>query len=150
MLLVVTCQNALVFLISWEIMSLSSFFLVVFESEKKEVLNAGIKYLVFMHISVIFIILAFATCSISSGSFNFSDFKEILSNNTHLANIVFALFFCGFATKAGLVPFHNHISFPNLSYLYRSVGRKAEKLHDLKISTSERLVHLKEMNTQRP
>ena len=107
MLLVVTCQNALVFLICWEIMSLSSFFLVVFESEKKEVLNAGIKYLVFMHISVIFIILAFATCSIASGSFSFNDFREILANNTHLANVVFALFFCGFATKAGLVPFHN-------------------------------------------
>ena len=44
MLLVVTIQNALLFLIVWEIMSLSSFFLVIFESEKKEVISAGIKY----------------------------------------------------------------------------------------------------------
>ena len=57
MLAVVTCQNALMFLICWEIMSLSSFFLVIFESNKKEVLKAGIKYLVFMHVSVLFIII---------------------------------------------------------------------------------------------
>ena len=40
MLLVVTSHNALFFLIVWEIMSLSSFFLVIFEGEKKEVLSA--------------------------------------------------------------------------------------------------------------
>jgi len=32
MLAVVTCQNAMMFLICWEIMSLSSFFLVIFEN----------------------------------------------------------------------------------------------------------------------
>ena len=54
MTMVVTVQNALFFLIVWEIMSLSSFFLVIFEGEKKEVLKAGIKYLVYMHLSVIY------------------------------------------------------------------------------------------------
>lgn len=107
MLLVVTCQNALMFLICWEIMSLSSFFLVIFESEKKEILKAGIKYLVFMHISVIFIILAFAILSIKSGSLDFQAFSQLLEHNAHLANIVFMLAFVGFGTKAGFVPFHN-------------------------------------------
>ena len=107
MLLVVTCDNALMFLICWEIMSLSSFFLVIFESEKKETLKAGIKYLVFMHISVIFIIIAFALCALNAGSFDFSDFAQVLHNNQYLANIVFALAFVGFGTKAGFVPFHN-------------------------------------------
>lgn len=107
MLLVVTCQNALMFLICWEIMSLSSFFLVIFENEKKEILKAGIKYLVFMHISVIFIILAFAVLSIKAGSFDFSSFRYVLENNSHLANIVFILAFIGFGTKSGFVPFHN-------------------------------------------
>lgn len=107
MLLVVTCQNALMFLICWEIMSLSSFFLVIFESEKKEVLKAGIKYLVFMHISVLFIIAAFALLSIKAGSFDFASFGKVLANNQHLANIAFLLAFVGFGTKAGFVPFHN-------------------------------------------
>ena len=88
MILVVTCQNALMFLICWEIMSLSSFFLVIFESEKKEVLRAGIKYLVFMHISVLFIIIAFALCAIKSGSLDFASFAAVLQSNKHLANAV--------------------------------------------------------------
>lgn len=107
MMAVVTCQNALMFLICWEIMSLSSFFLVIFENEKKEVLKAGIKYLVFMHISVIFIIAAFAMLSIKAGSFDFSSFKDVFAHNAHFANIVFLLLFVGFGTKAGFVPFHN-------------------------------------------
>lgn len=107
MQLVVTCSNALMFLIFWEIMSLSSFFLVIFESDKKDVLKAGVKYLVFMHICVIFIILAFALCAINCGSYDFSAFSEMLKNNAHLANLVFAFAFIGFGTKAGFVPFHN-------------------------------------------
>ena len=107
MLGVVTVQNALLFLIIWEIMSLSSFFLVIFENEKKEVLNAGIKYLVYMHISVIFIILLFALLSIESGSLNFESFRDVLMNNPNLSNLAFILAFIGFGIKAGFVPFHN-------------------------------------------
>lgn len=107
MLLVVTCENALMFLICWEIMSLSSFFLVIFESEKKDTIKAGIKYLVFMHISVLFIIMAFAICSLSAGSLDFATFAQVLKGNVPLANLVFVLAFIGFGTKAGFVPFHN-------------------------------------------
>lgn len=107
MLLVVTCQNALGFLICWEIMSLSSFFLVIFESEKKDVLKAGIKYLVFMHVSVLFIILAFALLSVKAGSFDFVQFGKVLQGASPLANLVFILAFIGFGTKAGFTPFHN-------------------------------------------
>ena len=107
MLLVASCQNAFAFLIFWEIMSLSSFFLVIFESDKKDVLKAGIKYLVFMHISVIFIIIAFALCAINAGGYDFSLFSQVLRENSHLANLVFAFAFVGFGTKAGFVPFHN-------------------------------------------
>lgn len=107
MMLVVTCQNALMFLVCWEIMSLSSFFLVIFENEKKEVRRAGLKYLVFMHLSVIFIMIAFAMLSLKSGSFDFASFIPILKSNIHLANIIFTLLFVGFGTKAGFFPFHN-------------------------------------------
>lgn len=107
MLGVVTVQNGLFFLIVWELMSLSSFFLVIFEGEKKEVLKAGIKYLVYMHFSVIFIIAMFALLSNVSGSFAFSDYAAVLRQNTQLANIAFLLAFVGFGIKAGFVPFHN-------------------------------------------
>ncbi len=107
MLAVVTCQNALMFLICWEVMSLSSFFLVIFESNKKDVLKAGIKYLVFMHVSVLFIIMAFALVSIKSGSFDFASFSKVCQGHVGFANAVFILSFIGFGTKAGFVPFHN-------------------------------------------
>ncbi len=104
---VVTCQNALFFLIIWEIMSLSSFFLVIFENDKKEVLNAGVKYLIFMHISVLFLITAFAALSIKAGSYDFNTFAQVLKENTAFSDIIFMLFFIGFGIKAGFVPFHN-------------------------------------------
>lgn len=107
MLGVVTVQNVLLFLIVWEIMSLSSFFLVIFENERKEVLSAGINYLIYMHISVIFIIIGFILLSIKSGSFDFNSFKAVLASNQVFANGVFICLFVGFGIKAGFVPFHN-------------------------------------------
>ena len=113
MIMVVTVQNALFFLVVWEIMSLSSFFLVIFESGKSNlkeshiVKNAGIKYMIYMHISVIFIISAFALMNINTGSFSFNDFAQFLRENQKLSEIVFLLAFAGFGIKAGFVPFHN-------------------------------------------
>jgi len=107
MLGVVTIQNGLFFLIIWELMSLSSFFLVIFDGEKKEVRKAGIKYLVYMHLSVIFIISAIAILTNISGSYNFSDYAEALHINPKNINLVFILAFLGFGIKAGFVPFHN-------------------------------------------
>ena len=107
MLMVVAVQNALFFLFVWEIMSLSSFFLVIFENDNKSVKNAGLKYMVYMHLSVIFLILSFAILNIASESFNFADFAYIVKDNPKLANLTFLLAFTGFGIKAGFMPFHN-------------------------------------------
>lgn len=107
MLLVILSQNAIFFLICWETMSISSLFLVNFENEKKEVLKASIKYLVYMHISVLFILLAFIFINIKAGTFNFDGFKTVLQNSSYTANIFFVLSFIGFSIKAGFIPFHN-------------------------------------------
>lgn len=104
---VVTAANGLFFLIIWEIMSLSSFFLVIFENEKKGVLKSGLKYLVYMHLSVIFIIAMFAILSNATGSFAFFDYINYLKQNPQMVNLIFILAFIGFGFKAGFVPFHN-------------------------------------------
>ncbi len=104
---VTVARNGLFFLVVWELMSLSSFFLVLFEGDKKEVRKAGIKYLVYMHISVIFLMTMFALLTNSTNSFDFASYTEALSANSHLANVVFVLGFLGFGIKAGFVPFHN-------------------------------------------
>ena len=107
MLAVVTTNNGLFFLIIWELMSLSSFFLVIFEDDKKEVLSAGVKYLIYMHISVIFIIALMALMSVKAGSYDFETFKNIFIKQPYLKDIVFFFAFLGFGTKAGFVPMHN-------------------------------------------
>ena len=107
MLAVVSVQHSLFFLIVWELMSLSSFFLVIFEGEKKDVLKSGIKYLIYMHLSVVFIIAMMALLVNKTGSFNFADYVSYLAANSQFANLVFLLGFIGFGIKAGFVPFHN-------------------------------------------
>lgn len=107
MMLVVTVTNSIVFLIFWEIMSLSSFFLVSFESEKEEVYHAAINYLIAMHVGVIFIISAFAWLSYSSGGNSFNDFRAVLNSGRWAANILFFISFTGFGTKAGFFPLHS-------------------------------------------
>ena len=101
MILVVIVQNALFFLICWEIMSLTSFLLLLFESEKKEVRQIAINYFITMQIGVLFLIAGFVLSAIKTGSLDFSSYYGNISNT------VFALFIIGFGIKAGFVPFHS-------------------------------------------
>ena len=106
MLAVVVIQNAIAFLMAWEIMSLASFFLVVFENDKKEVRKAGLNYLIAMHVGVIFLMFAFIILTLRSGSQDFSSFSAAFGTGRGFTDIVFVLTFVGFGTKAGFVPFH--------------------------------------------
>lgn len=100
MILVVTVQNILFFLICWEIMSLSSFFLLLFESDKKEVRQIAINYLITMQIGVLFLLSGFILLNLKTGSLDFASFQGQISNT------IFILLFIGFGIKAGFVPFH--------------------------------------------
>ena len=106
MLLVVMFRDALAFLIIWEIMSLSSFFLVIFESEKKETIRIGINYLIQMHIGVVFLMLAFIWAyTQTSSEFSFDGLSVYFAS--HNPFLLFLLFFIGFGIKAGFIPFHS-------------------------------------------
>jgi len=107
MMLVVTVTNSIMFLVLWEIMSLSSFFLVSFENEKSEVYDAAINYLIAMHVGVVFIISAFAFLSFRSGGNTFDDFRIVLNSGKGIADLLFFISFIGFGTKAGFFPFHS-------------------------------------------
>jgi len=107
MILVVTANNVVMFLIVWELMSIISFLLVLFEHEKEEARKAGFIYIVMTHIGTGFIILSFLILAGSSGSFNFNTFNAgaaALSPGLKDAVFIFALI--GFGTKAGIVPLH--------------------------------------------
>lgn len=101
---VLTAGNMVFFFISWEVMSMVSYFLVVFESENKETRKAGSLYIIMMHVGTAFLMLAFMILYGNSGSFDMSghagDMTELVRG------IVFILFLIGFGTKAGIIPLH--------------------------------------------
>src|ERR1035441_7911930 len=69
MFLVVTASNGLFFLVAWEIMSVSSYFLVVYDRNVEDNVSAGFLYLVMTHIGTAFIIVSFLLLFKYTGSF---------------------------------------------------------------------------------
>lgn len=107
MILVVCANNAIMFLIVWELMSVISFFLVIFEHEKPETRKAGFIYIVMTHIGTGFILLSFLILGGASGSFGFESFSTYGSTMPPLLkDLVFLFALIGFGAKAGIVPLH--------------------------------------------
>ena len=102
MLLVVVAWNGVLFLISWELMSLSSFFLVTQDDEKESVRRAGWIYLVAMHLGTAFLLALFLLLGKNAGSLDF----ERLSTAAAPSGVFFLLAVIGFGTKAGFIPMH--------------------------------------------
>jgi hydrogenase-4 component B len=103
MALVVTAANLITFILAWEIMSLSSFFLVVYNYEADENRKAGYLYFIFSQVGAMFILAAFGIIFAHGGSFNF-DAAAALPESAKI--LVFVLAFIGFGSKAGVFPFH--------------------------------------------
>jgi hydrogenase-4 component B len=105
-------QNAITFLVAWEIMALSSFILIIFEHYKKETLNAGINFLVQSHICIMFLTLGFIWVEMRTGSYDFKAIALFSASNSLLTGVaLFLCFFIGFAIKAGFVPFHTWLPY---------------------------------------
>lgn len=105
MLLVVSSANAFYFLLFWELMTLSSYFLVIFEPDRDESIKAGYLYMLIAHAGAALIMLAFFLLYRQAGSFEFSAFRG-LTLSAPVRNAAFLLAFIGFGAKAGMVPLH--------------------------------------------
>ncbi|MCF8067518.1 MAG: hydrogenase [Desulfobacterales bacterium] len=103
MALVVTASNILAFMLSWEIMSLSSFFLVIYDYQSPENRRAGYLYFIFSHVGAMFIFAAFGLIYGYTGSLGFNITAEIPET---VKILVFIFSFIGFGSKAGVFPFH--------------------------------------------
>ena len=107
MLLVVSSSNWLFFLIAWEVMSIASYFLVIYDRNDPQNVKAGFLYLVTTHVGTAFIMLAALLLYKFTGSF---DFRIIWANSSliplSVKNIIFILAIIGFGTKSGIIPFH--------------------------------------------
>ncbi len=107
MLVVVTADNGMFFLVAWEIMSLASFFLVIYDHKDPDNVKAGYVYLVMTHVATAFIIFALLLIFKYTGSFDFGQIRfSIALIPPSVKNIIFILAIIGFGTKAGIIPFH--------------------------------------------
>ena len=106
MALVVTSANGLQFLMAWEAMSLSSFFLVIFEYKKDEVRRAGWLYLLATHVGTAFLFVFFLEAGRLGGSLDFAAFSALHSLPHLPALFLFFMLLIGFGAKAGLFPLH--------------------------------------------
>jgi hydrogenase-4 component B len=105
MLLVVLARDGFLFLLAWEAMAVSSFFLVISDHAKPDVRRDGIVYLAWTHLGAAALVALFGLWGVSAEGFSFRAMAAApLSPGAAWAVLLLALL--GFGSKAGLVPFH--------------------------------------------
>jgi len=105
MLGVVVSANALVFLFFWELMSLTSWQLVLTEVKGISTIKAARFYFLMTHFGFIFLLLFFLIITDGNLLIGFDAMKDIASAFTYPTLLFFFLIF-GFLSKAGAVPLH--------------------------------------------
>ncbi len=103
LILLLTARNALLFLMAWEAMALSSYFLIVTEGAQHEARRAGFIYLVATHTGTLALFAMFVLLAQVSGTFEFPDPQSLAAGG---GGAIFLLGLCGFGLKAGLMPLH--------------------------------------------
>ena len=105
---VLVCADFLFFLVFWESMTLTSYFLVTFESANPASARAGLKYFIITHGATLCMVAAALLLWRTSGSFSFDairqTFAALLATHPLRVHTIILLFFLGFATKAGVLP----------------------------------------------
>ncbi len=103
---VVLSENIFTFLVSWETMTVISYFLVTFDRNEKSA-KAGLVYAVMSHIGTAFIVMLFLLLYTHTGSMEFSSMRAAsLRLPEQVKTIIFVCSIIGFGTKAGIIPFH--------------------------------------------
>ena len=104
MMAVVLCSGGFSFLFSWEMMTIASFILILFEAERQDVRRAALNYLVMMHIGFMLLVIGFVMVYNVTGSANFSAIVDYFKMTAPLP--LFVILFLGFGMKAGIFPMH--------------------------------------------
>jgi hydrogenase-4 component B len=105
MALVVLADDAYFFMVAWETMALSSYFLVTSQHRIAEIRRAGFLYLLMAHVGALCILLSFGVLQGGRWQFTF-DAMRGASLTPLWAGAAFLLALLGFGAKAGLVPLH--------------------------------------------
>ncbi len=104
MVLVTAMGDGLSFLLAWELMSLTSFILVIFDGQRESTLRTGINYLLQMHFGFALIMFGFLVVNQATGEMSFAAMGTYFANHPNAT--VYLIFFAGFGIKAGFIPLH--------------------------------------------
>ena len=104
MMMVVMSSGGFSFLLAWELMTIASFILILFDAQRAEVMQAALAYLVMMHIGFVFLVAGFTTAYTCCGSASFDALPLCFSQGKTILLLI--LFLLGFGMKAGLFPMH--------------------------------------------
>jgi hydrogenase-4 component B len=103
MALLVSARNAVLFLVSWEVMALAAFLIITTEDDRKEVREAGYIYLIATRIGTLCLFAMFAALFAFRGSW---DISGPLDARSPWATVIFLLALVACGLKAGLMPLH--------------------------------------------
>ena len=101
----VLARNSITFLVGWEGMAISAFFLVGTQDDEDDVREAAWLYLAASHAATLALIAMFALLYGATGNYDLVPLpSDALENG--LATCIFLLALAGFGLKAGLMPLH--------------------------------------------
>jgi len=103
--LVVLADDAFTFLLSWELMSLASWAIVVAHHEAPANTRAGYIYLLMASFGTLCLLLAFGLLAGAGGDYAFAAIRAAKPGEL-VAGLAFVLALAGAGSKAGLVPLH--------------------------------------------
>ncbi|MDE6445250.1 MAG: NADH-quinone oxidoreductase subunit E [Alistipes sp.] len=104
MLGVVVSDGGYSFLFFWELMTVASFILILFDAERREVRRAALSYLIMMHVGFVLLVVGFVQLHAATGSASFAALASCFAARPFLP--LFLVFLAGFGMKAGLFPMH--------------------------------------------
>ncbi|MDE6507598.1 MAG: NADH-quinone oxidoreductase subunit E [Alistipes sp.] len=104
MLGVVVSDGGYSFLFFWELMTVASFILILFDAERREVRRAALSYLIMMHVGFVLLVVGFVRLHAATGSASFAALVPYFAAHRFLP--LFLVFLAGFGMKAGLFPMH--------------------------------------------
>ena len=105
MVMVMLADDAYLFMVAWETMALSSYFLVTTSNRIPEIRRAGFLYLLVAHVGAIALLLCFGVIHGAAGEYTF-DALRANELAPFWASTAFLLALFGFGAKAGLLPLH--------------------------------------------
>jgi formate hydrogenlyase subunit 3/multisubunit Na+/H+ antiporter MnhD subunit len=107
MTLVLLADDAYLFMVAWELMALSSYFLVTTDHHIPDIRKAGFLYLLIAHVGAIAILLSFGVMQGGHGIAAYTfDAMRTAHPTPFWASAAFLLALFGFGAKAGVLPMH--------------------------------------------